>query len=236
MRCSLSPFVAKVETYLRMSGIPFVIDTKTPIMKSPSGKMPWILYKGRVLCDSSKIIEFLKLEFPQLALPDGPVGRRIPVQRMVEDHLYWIQIVVRWTQRDDDYKDLMDKILRGVPSLMQFFLRRVLRQRVRQNVYAHGIGRMPLKLVFQQAEQDLDALSEMLGDAPYFGGDAPEHTDPIVYGCLVGLLHGLPFREYPVRKYLKTKKNLVDYVERIQDTFFSHGERIPENELYKPRK
>ncbi|MBC7944174.1 MAG: glutathione S-transferase N-terminal domain-containing protein, partial [Burkholderiales bacterium] len=55
-----SPFCMKLETYLRMAGLPFEIAPNANIMKAPKGKMPYIEDNGRAIADSSLIIEYLR--------------------------------------------------------------------------------------------------------------------------------------------------------------------------------
>ena len=43
-RPSGSPFVIKLETYLRMAGIKYEVDTSKPM--GPKGKSPWITFNG----------------------------------------------------------------------------------------------------------------------------------------------------------------------------------------------
>ena len=55
----ISPFCVKVETYLRMTGAEYrtvVSDSR----KAPKGKCPYIEHDGRVISDSSMIIEYLE--------------------------------------------------------------------------------------------------------------------------------------------------------------------------------
>lgn len=54
---SVSPFVIKLETYLRLAKIPYQVD-KGDIW-GPKGKTPWITYNGVHMGDSQIIIKFL---------------------------------------------------------------------------------------------------------------------------------------------------------------------------------
>lgn len=52
-----SPFVLKLETYLRMAKIAYEVD-KSDIW-GPKGKTPWISINGQHVSDSQLIVEFL---------------------------------------------------------------------------------------------------------------------------------------------------------------------------------
>ena len=56
---NLSPFCCKLETWLRIAGIPYeVVDTLEP-RKAPKGKLPFIEDAGLRMGDTSLIIEHL---------------------------------------------------------------------------------------------------------------------------------------------------------------------------------
>src|SRR5262245_11016515 len=57
---NLSPFCSKLETWLRIAGIPYeVVDTADP-RTAPKGKLPFIEDGGRRMGDTSLIIEHLR--------------------------------------------------------------------------------------------------------------------------------------------------------------------------------
>lgn len=56
---SLSPFCVKVETYLRMAAIPYQIVWQNNPRRGPKGKFPVLEDKGKMIPDSSFIIDYL---------------------------------------------------------------------------------------------------------------------------------------------------------------------------------
>lgn len=52
-----SPFVLKLETYLKMTKIPYSFDHTEPF--GPTGKTPWISYNGENVGDSQIVIDYL---------------------------------------------------------------------------------------------------------------------------------------------------------------------------------
>ena len=52
-----SPFPLKLETFLRIAGIKYIIDNDFPM--SPKKKTPWISINGQEVTDSQLCIEFL---------------------------------------------------------------------------------------------------------------------------------------------------------------------------------
>src|SRR5262245_37699756 len=101
----ISPFCIKVETYLRMAGIPFdtvVADGR----KAPKKKLPYIDDGGTIVCDSRDIIEYFEAK-SQSPLDAGltPVERATAVafRGLFEEELYFYAVYLRW-QLDDGFR------------------------------------------------------------------------------------------------------------------------------------
>ena len=91
---SLSPFVIKLETFLRMNQISYVSDTK--FFTSSKGKTPWITINGKDIADSQLCIEYLNQHFgidmsSHLSDEERAVARSMRI--MVEDHLFWWGVI-----------------------------------------------------------------------------------------------------------------------------------------------
>ena len=100
----LSPFGIKVETYLRMVGLPYRTVNGDP-RKGPKGKIPWIEDDGRLVADSSDIIDHLKARYGDPLDKDlTPAQRAVAhaTRRMLEEHLYWVGVYTRWIE-DEGY-------------------------------------------------------------------------------------------------------------------------------------
>ena len=54
---SVSPFVIKLETFLRVAKIKYEFDNKDPFGKL--GKTPWITFNGRDITDSQLCLEYI---------------------------------------------------------------------------------------------------------------------------------------------------------------------------------
>lgn len=89
----------------------------------------------------------------------------------------------------------------------------VYRVLIRRQIYGHGLGRHNCEAVFQLGRADLDALSDFLGNKPYFMGDKPTSLDASAFGILINTL-ACPI-ESPVKEYALSKQNLVDYCQRM---------------------
>src|SRR5215471_2253017 len=86
---NLSPFCCKLETWLRIAGIPYeVVDTSDP-RSGPKGKLPFIEDGGGRLGDSTLISEHLmktRNVDPDAGLDASQRAVALLVQRTLEDH------------------------------------------------------------------------------------------------------------------------------------------------------
>ena len=94
-----SPFCLKLETWLRMAGIPYENAYTGNPRRGPKGKLPAIEHDGRVIADSGLIIDYLADTF-EIDLDAGlsPVERATALawRRLFEEHLYWTVVYARW--------------------------------------------------------------------------------------------------------------------------------------------
>ena len=85
-----SPPCLKLETFLRMTKIPYECDYN--LVFSKKGKMPWIEFNGREIADSNFCIQYLSKEFNvdtdcHLSLTERAIGHC--VRTMLEENSYW---------------------------------------------------------------------------------------------------------------------------------------------------
>jgi len=85
-----SPPCLKLETFLRMTKIPY--DNEYGLKFSKKGKMPWIEFNGREIADSNFCIQFLNKEFQvdidsHLSATEKAIAHS--VRTMLEENTYW---------------------------------------------------------------------------------------------------------------------------------------------------
>jgi hypothetical protein len=82
----------KLETWLRMAKLPYKTDTALNIALASKGKIPFIDYKGKLVGDSTLIIEMLK-EKEGIDLDEGltTTERAISLafRRMLKENTFW---------------------------------------------------------------------------------------------------------------------------------------------------
>ncbi len=177
-----SPFATKAESLLRLSGLRFESVPTNPTT-GPRKKIPFLVCPdGEVIADTQNIYAYLVAQ-AGLDLPALP--QHTPVRRLVEEHLYWVQVAFRWEHHPDQVRDqLFGEIPQPVRSLVFAWVRR----QVRRDLWGQGLGRRPAAEILELVEQDLDALEVALGDRACFGGDRPCLTDLSVHGLMDQIL------------------------------------------------
>lgn len=217
---NLSPFCMKVETYLRMSALPYECPRGADLRKSPKGKMPYIDDDGKVVADSSFIIDYLKARYgdpldARLTAPQRAMA--LAIQRTFEESLYWAAVYSRWIDetgfpvvREAAFSRLAFPLRQIVP----FFARRALRQ----ELHGQGLGRHSREDIYAIGCRDIDALSELLGDQAFFMGAEPASIDATGYAFFANLLWA-PI-DSPLRARAAQHANIEAYCQRMKTRYY----------------
>ncbi|PCJ21889.1 MAG: glutathione S-transferase [Gammaproteobacteria bacterium] len=218
-----SHFCCKVETYLRFAGLDYEMEATLPTV-SPKGKLPYIEDGGRTVADSDFIIRYLKETYGDPLDVDLTAEQKatgVAIQRICEDHLFWATMYTRWNYTDENWAEIKDAIFHAVPfpSWVQPMLEVFFRWQIRRQIFGHGLGRHQPEEVFQLARDDLDALSTILAEKPYFLGYTASSVDACVFGFLINTL-GCPI-ESPIKDYALSKPNLVAFCDRVMSNYYS---------------
>ena len=216
---NISPFCTKLETYLRMAEIPYQVAGVVPATRRSSlGKVPFIVFEGRTLADSSLIITFLKerLGDPldgQLSPRERAVGHL--VQRTLEEGSYWAIIYARW--HDDANFEVMRQVYfeRTVGRALRWIIPDLVRRRLLAALHLQGTSQNDRAWVFSTVARDVAAVSELLGDKPYLFGDAPTSYDAVVYAMCAGIWR-TPF----AKDFAPAPANIEALIARIEQRYF----------------
>lgn len=217
---NLSHFCCKLETYLRLNQIPYQIVESIP-PKAPKGKLPFIEDEGKKIADSDLITRHLIQKYGNKLdthLIPSQKAISIAMQRLMEDHLFWITMYTRWQYSEENWRVNKKAIFHSFPPLIRDIVASIYRILIRRQIHGHGLGRHNREEIFQLGRIDLDALSDFLADKPYFMGDKPTSLDATAFGILINTL-ACPI-ESPVKEYALSKQNLVDYCQRIKSEYF----------------
>ena len=224
-----SPFVVKVANYLRMIGVPYEM-LAGDARKAPKGKLPYISDGGQVVADSSFIIDYLRKTYKDLDVGMSAHDRAIATscKSMLEEHLYFVMVTQRWKE-DRGYDILKQRFAAtmknaGVPGFLIPTVSGFVRKQVIKAVNAQGMGRHTPEEIEDIAVSLLDALSELLGDHPYFLGDTPRSIDATVFAWL-WLIIDAPY-EGRVKQHACSKANLVRYNTHMKQTYWKDWKSV----------
>ncbi|XP_023668820.1 failed axon connections homolog isoform X1 [Paramormyrops kingsleyae] len=216
---SLSPFCLRLETYLRMGGVPYqnYFDGKL----SPQGKMPWIEYNQEEVSGLEFIMDFLveKLDVDlnkNLNHEERAVSHA--VTRMVEEHFYWTMAYCQWVENLETTRKML-AVSGPLSPILKWILSQVNRGIVKREMYGHGIGRFSREEVYTLMEKDMRALATLLGDKKYFMGPKLSSVDATVFGHLAQAMWALPGTR-PEQLLKGELINLAMFCERIRRKFW----------------
>ena len=219
-----SPFVMKVETYLRLTGQPYE-TVHADVRKAPRKQLPFVDVDGKIIPDSTAIVEMLegaRTDKLDAHLDAGQRAVALAFKSMLEEHLYFGVLYMRWAT--DDGWAVFEPTLRemlgqmGVPGLLRGMVCGSARKQVIGRVTTQGIGRQPRAEVVGTCTSLVDALAEQLGERRYFCGDRPTTYDATVYAFTAGLL--CPAFDNELRRHSASKQNLVAYERRMKEQYW----------------
>jgi glutathione S-transferase len=215
-----SPFCMKLETWLRMAGLPFEVVRVVDPRKGPKGKVPWIEDEGRTIADSAFIIEYLTKAYGdrlQTSLGAEERATSLALQRLIEEHLYWAIAHGRFLD-DEAWPTTKTQFLAGFPAPLRPLVGRLVRKTIAKSLHLQGLGRHSQEDIYRLACDDLTALSTFLGDKQYFFGEKPTEIDATAYGFLAQVLWAPGSRR--IREHMQQTRNLPAFCERIKQTFY----------------
>lgn len=215
-----SPFVLKLETYLKLAGVDYETTIITDPRKAPKGKLPYIKDNGQTIADSSICIEHLKQNYgdplgADLTPEQHGIGHA--VKTMLEERTYWVLVHTRWI--DPEYQHItLDAWFGDIPGIIRGFITKKIIKDMKVAMAGHGIGRHSPEEIFAFGLKDLRAFEAVLGDKPYLLGDAPSEYDATGYGFLANFM-AEPFPS-PMSEYIANSKPLTAYIERVGQAAF----------------
>ncbi|ANB76879.1 glutathione S-transferase family protein [Paraburkholderia phytofirmans] len=231
----ISPFVVKLETWLRMSGLPY--ETRTGnYAKMPKRKLPVVSIDGQLIADSSFIIEELQRRHPE-ALNDGHLSalenaQSVAFRALFESDLYFVLLYLRWGVDSNMaiYRPLLidyaqrckPDIPRHVVPLIAPIALALARRRMVRQAWEQGIGRHTYDEIVHIGLLGWRAVAELLDDRIYLLGDVPSTLDATGFAWVHSVLVH-PF-ESPIRAYIAREKRLVAYHNRIWERWWMRHE------------
>jgi len=218
-----SPFVVKLETYLKMANIPYEVDVKD--FFGMKGKTPWITLNGEHIADSQMCIEFLAKKFGK-KIGNGNYSKEeralANLARItMDEHFIWGLLLWRYIYTKG--KDCL-KFMPFPPLILKYLLMTFVPQ-LKKAVHGQGIGRHSQDEVVKIMCDDLRTISTFLGDKKFLLGDEPCEEDAAVFGHLAEIVWNCPNSPYEKLVY-EELGNIKDYCMRMQKTYWPEKEWI----------
>ncbi|KAM7200901.1 hypothetical protein V8F20_005143 [Naviculisporaceae sp. PSN 640] len=245
-RYNSSPFVNKLETRLRLAGVPYrtVFGTRK---QAPRGKVPYVGFEasGELIADTTFIFRRLVDDgvLPDLnaGLSPAQKAQDLAIRALLEDKLYFFLVRERWM---DNFYTMRPIALAGMPYLLQLVIGNIAYRTVTNALYLQGTGRLLPEEVRTLKQEVWDNLGAILAEArikgrsavvevaqkgdhePFWvlGGEQPTEADAVVYGFIAGSLACEAGPES--RRMIRGVPVLVDYARRIRTKYFSDYEGL----------
>ena len=214
-----SPFVTKAEMLLKMAGLPYCTDTKG-FSKAPKGKLPYIRDGDDIIADSTfirlRLEQRYRIDFDKwLSLKER--GLAWAVDKMCEDHIYWLSMHARWDD-DKNFKRGPARFFDAAPVPVRPFVKWLTRRQVRRTLHGQGASRYTESERTILADRAFGSLSAILGDKPYIMGNQPCGADATVFAFVLSAL--CPVFDTGMRTSAESYSNLRDYCARLIEQYY----------------
>jgi len=181
-----SPFVLKLETFLRMADIPYQYDSKNPF--GPKGKTPWISLNGEHVADSQVCIEYLSKKHGinmdgKYSAKELAIGSF--VQNVLEDRSFW-QIAMWAFVWGGEGRQAVQRFMK-IPYIIMLYLGHV----YGKAGWSQGIARHSKEQIEAWTIKDIRNIAAILGKNKYLLGDEPCVFDAAFFGFAAQFFLGI---------------------------------------------
>lgn len=217
---SLSPFCTKVHRALGLKGLSYAVNNLAapPDIKkiNARGKLPVLELDGRRIPDSTDILRALDAlqADPPLYPADAALRARVELMEDWSDEgLYWVGVHQRWVVREN-FDRFKGPAMGFLPAAVRWFVPAMIRSSVVKQVHAQGTGRLTEPEVLERIEGLLDMLVRLLGDGPFFFGEAVSAADVAVFGLLQAVRNPIT---PAARDRVEAHPELVAWLRRVDE-------------------
>lgn len=216
---SHSPFCAKAIILLQMSGQPWQREDIANPSSMPHGKLPVLRANGDLIPDSEFIESWLTAQgadfYPECTGEQKAIGHS--VTRMVEESLRLALVHDRWLN-DQNWAHIGPLFFEAVPRPIRKLIARKARKSVKAGLTSHGIARMSAEQRLQKADNDLNALGQIIGTNDFMLGTAPTAVDAAVLPVL-SMIDRLPVAT-ALTQLVRSKSWVKAYLQRARSTLY----------------
>ena len=219
-----SPYVARVEAFLRLVKHPYVKAPSKGAMENPRGKVPFANIHGQMVDDSSTIIDTLTATLNITLddnLTDDQRATKHLIQQLLQGSLYWVMLHQKF---DTEFgrQTFREDMAQQLPPIIRQLVSAMAIRANHTNLQGVGVGRMPHSAIIKKGREDLRCLSHLLGQKSYFfGGKAPTMIDADVYSWLVMLFKDrAQVNDHWIDEIKEECPNLVQHTDRMKGLLY----------------
>jgi len=227
---NVSPFTLKVEAWLILAGLPYVVMPVRNPARGPKGKLPFIEDGGRRIADSSLILDHLRRTRgvdPDAGLDAAARAEALALQRLFEDHFYFVMVYARWLD-PAGWRATRQGLFGTLPPGARQIVASIVRRKIRRDLLGHGIARHGRDEVYAMGRADLEAVATYLDEGPFFFRDRPTTIDAIAYAFLANIL--LVPVETELKRITEDFANLRAFTQTMDELIEARRHRPPEAE------
>ena len=216
-----SPFVIKIDIFMRMAGIQFeAVSGFGNIKNSPKGKLPYIDDGGRIVADSFFIQKYLEETYKvslDAHLSEEQKATAHLIIKCLEGDFYWCMVRSRWLH-EESWAMVKEAFFGSMPFPLKTLVPPIARRSVKKALLAQGMGKHSDEEMKEIAKDTLESLSVLLSDKECFFGAQPTTLDVTAYAFLAEFI--LSDFKNPLTELAKSYDNLVAYCERINAKYY----------------
>lgn len=209
-----SPFCAKAIMLFKIAGLD-VESVRADVRKTPKQKLPVLEDNGQTIPDST----FIRLHLEQnhgidfdRALTEEQKAVAWALEKMCEDHLYWIAMHERWID-DTNFKNGPALFFDALPAPVRPVIRSMVRRQIRKSLHAHGMGRHSNEEMDILGRRAISSIATIMGSQQYLMGSEPCGADATIYAFLSAGY--CPIFNSRLRDAIGEHANLTAYVDRM---------------------
>ena len=221
-----SPCVARVEVYLRLLGLEYTKKMSADLSENPRSKLPFANVYGRMVDDSSKIIDAIDESMnrdPLDSLNQQQLVQAHLIRRLLTGSFYWVRYSMNFGT-EIGRQAVIEETAKTVPGPILPFVAAMIINSQQANLDGQGIGRMPLNEVIAQGEADLRVLNAILSDSKtkfILGTKEATVVDTDVYAFVSHLFYDTTPSEMDWVVAIKEElPKLVQYIDCMRDLIF----------------
>jgi glutathione S-transferase len=197
------------------------------VTKAPKAKLPYIRHGDNMVADSHFIMQYLvntfgegKTHLGQLRIKLTPEerARSVLLERICADDLYCVLLYSRWVM-EEGWKKMVHVFFSRLPNFLLPIIPAMVRRSIANWMHGHGFSRHSYGDIVSMIDEQLEAISILLGDQTYFNGSEPTIADPPVFAMLDAIM-GVDVDPLGLQDIVHKYANLERFRQHVRRTVY----------------